>query len=658
MSWWEADPVAQAPAAAGGEWWKSDPPADDAAPPPGPGVNTTIRPASNIGKLFGSVENDISAAMQGTTPHVRKFDGSLNYEPLGELIEADQGPSFEGPNGEWVPVDPKQHVMLLDPQTNRQMVFKRDPAKEEGAITRVARMALPGLATVAPSRLAGGMATKAVDAAMEPLSDQAQLVAAAQRQGIPLPPAAVTDNTSLTSAAKKLSDVEYVGTPIRKGIAKTAKEVKEGLIGTDLAPGGVAGGYGGSRTLEDAGTAIQAGIENFGARRKQYPADRFSSVLQRPLGETGLRAKQNAAYGLVERALPPGASGTLDRTRLAIQDLMAKDAAAGVPLRAEGRLGDVFKAVNDPTLQLDFKGMQRLRTILRETKKSGDVKTVADHEIDTIYAALSADLNAMVANNGGPRAATMFKRADDLTRLGEERLQNVLRPLIGEKKSAESAAGTLLQWAQPGKQGNFANLQAVRRSVEPDTWNELASAAVYEMGRGRDGFSLIKLAGEYEKLTPKARDLLFRSGGNSVLADNLADLATISKSLKKVESFGNPSGSGKMAVSAAGGAGLMVDPVSTLSIIGGGRLAAHFLASRMLTNWLTGAARIQIAARTADPASLPQYQRLWVAHLGQLRAIGQQAPEIAPGLEKYAAALSGEAEQTSPEPQGMPLATQ
>lgn len=78
MSWWEADPVAApavapaqaAPTNAGGSWWESDPPADRAAPPPGPGVNTTIRPNAKQPEVAqaGSYGQNLGRqAMQGVT---------------------------------------------------------------------------------------------------------------------------------------------------------------------------------------------------------------------------------------------------------------------------------------------------------------------------------------------------------------------------------------------------------------------------------------------------------------------------------------------------------------------------------------------------------------------------------------------------------------
>jgi hypothetical protein len=623
------------------------------------------KPATSVGKLYGSMENDISAAMQGTTPHVRKFDGSLNYEPLGELIEADFGPAFKGPDGQWVPVDPKQHVMLQDPQTSRQMIYKRDPAKEEGAITRIARMALPGMATIAPSRLAGGIAPKVAGALDAAPTEQAQAILAAQRQGIKLPPSAATDNFAFQAASKKLSDIEGIGTPIRKGINQAADAVKTGVVGADpIAGGGAAGAFGSSRTLEQAGEAILEGVDKFGAPvPKQYPSDRFSGVLARPLGQTGLRAKQDAAYSQVRQAIPKDAVGGLDNARLAIQDLRIKDAEAGVPLQVSGQIGKIVEVIDDPAQQLSFNGIQRLRTLLREAQKSGEVKTISDREWQAIYNGLSKDMYTLAERAGGPRAATMLGRADQLTKFGEERLEKVLKPL--GQKTAEGAAGTLLQWAQPGKQGALAKLRATRRSVDEDTWNELSSAAIYQMGQGRDGmgFSLNKLVSEYEKLTPDAKEVLFRSTGKNVVAQNLDDLVEVAKAMKKVEAMGNPSGSGRYAVSAgiygtAAASAMMGDILTPLSLIGGGRLAAHVLASPKLTGWVTGAARIQRAARTADPASLPQYQKLWVSHLGQLRLMAAENPEIAPGLAKLANSLAGEEDQTGPAPQETPPAPQ
>lgn len=612
------------------------------------------------GRLYGSMENEISAAMQGTTPVVRKFSGESNYEPLGELIDADQGPSYEGPDGKWLPVDPKQHVMLLDPQTNRQMVYKRDPDKEEGAITRIARMALPGLASMAPTRLAGGVqkavqAAEAVPPVAPPQSEISKLAWAANRQQIQLPPSAVTENVSLQSASKKLSDLEWIGDPIRKGVKQAGEDVQKGIEKA-------AGEFGDSRTLQEAGEAVLEGVDRFGSRKvdvsEQYPADRFRAVLARPFGEVGLRNKQRAAYDSVREALPKGATGPLDNTRIALSDIAMRDAEAGLRIQAEGRLKDILGVIQDPAKELTFNGMQRLRTRLREMKQLDEGrKTLADHEIDALYKGLSADLFSLAETTGGPRAATMLGRADQLTRLGEERLANVLRPLGA--KEPEAAAGTLLQWAQPGRQGALGKLQAVRRSVDADTWNEFASAAIHRMGQGRDGtgFSIARLVSEYEKLTPQAKEVLFKSTANAAVARNLDDLVRVAGALKKIESYGNPSGSGRYANSALAfgsvGASLMTGNILTAaSIVGGGRLAAHFLASPKLTDWLTGAMKMQAEARKLSaPAEQAKAQQQWLAHIAKLKLFADANPEIAPGLSKLSDALSGAGERTAPDTQ-------
>lgn len=88
--------------------------------PPGP----TIQQAA--GSAITSLGQNLSAALQGTTPTVRQATGKMNYGPaLGEAGPLDSGGIGWIDAGGMHRIDPSAHVILNDPDTGRPMVYPR-----------------------------------------------------------------------------------------------------------------------------------------------------------------------------------------------------------------------------------------------------------------------------------------------------------------------------------------------------------------------------------------------------------------------------------------------------------------------------------------------------------------------------------------------------
>ena len=489
---------------------------------------------------------------------------------------------------------------------------------------------------------------------------QRGLVLAGERQGIDLPPATVMTNPLMKGATKQLSDLPYIGTPIQRGVKQATQDVEQGVTQA-------AESFGPSRTLEQAGEEVLTGVQRYGrelpgttrygAREAadELSVDDIRALILAPSSKTGFRPKQKALYDRVGQMLPKGAAGAPTNARQAIADVAAVNAEAGLGLGFTGKTGEVLNVIADPNQTLPYSGMRTLRTKLRELRKLDAAnKTLSDDDLDHVYHALTRDIHELVTSAGGPKATRLLQQADRYTAHGKERLQKTLKPLGA--KSAEGAAGTLLQWAQPGRVGNFAKLQQVRKSVGPNTWDELSAATIYEMARGKDGFSLAKLVTEYEKLPDNTRELLFRSTGKSPIANNLDDLATLARGLKDVEALGNPPGSGRYVQSAmaAGGSislALGGEIMTAVSLLGAGRLGAHILSSKALTSWLTRAVRIEQKLKTATtPVMRGLYARQLATVVAELKTLALLNPEVASGLKKLERMLTPPPPGTAPPP--------
>lgn len=101
--------------------------------------------SGNVGAALGQ---NLSAAMQHTSPIVSGLGGQPNYQRLGGLFQSDAGPAYVDAAGKWQMVNPQTDVVLNDPQTNLPTVFARSPDTNEG-LASIGR--LLGFGGTAPS---------------------------------------------------------------------------------------------------------------------------------------------------------------------------------------------------------------------------------------------------------------------------------------------------------------------------------------------------------------------------------------------------------------------------------------------------------------------------------------------------------------------------
>ena len=92
------------------------------------------------GALELDVRNELLAIQQGTSPVVRRLDGSLNYEPAKGRAQ-----SFFEETGQLL--DPRATVALYDPATGRVTVFRRNPDMGESGAARFGRLLGLGVVT-------------------------------------------------------------------------------------------------------------------------------------------------------------------------------------------------------------------------------------------------------------------------------------------------------------------------------------------------------------------------------------------------------------------------------------------------------------------------------------------------------------------------------
>lgn len=583
-TWWEQDPVADAPAAApasGGDWWKADP----VAPAPKHG----------IGEGFSAA---LLAGAQGTSPVVQPLTGGPNYQRVGDLLELDQGYAYKDQQGNVGNVDRAQHVILPDPQSGKLAVFQRNPEMAESGAAGLGRV------------LGFGAMAGPVSGAPATVAKSAQRLADYERVGVSpsLPGVAGGPGTNL--ATKVIEAVPGAGIPVQKGIATRTEQLTNAVED-------IAGKFGGADTPEQAGRALQQGIEGFADTRRAVPSS--EDLVRLPSRMGSVSAKASTLYDRIP--VSGDVPVDLNKTREALQGISAK-------FQSNPEFG---KTLQDPKFSnwlgklgegnLTWDELKQFRTYVGE--RLGDrglTSGIAEADLRRLYGGLSDDMRAAAESAGGLRA---FEQANDYWRASQGRLER-LNKLWGAE--APEQAYQRAMSAAKAKGGDIGLLRAAQRSLKPDEWNEFASGVVRQMGRtvgeeGATSFSPMKFVGEYGRMSDEAKDLLFRSTGNADLKKTWDSLARVAEREAGLQKQTNWSKSGTYAMVGGLGAGLATAPVSTILTYLGATGTGAALMSPTLARWVAQASMFRTPPQMAS-------------HVARLETIARQAPEVAPLVQR------------------------
>lgn len=368
-----------------------------------------------------------------------------------------------------------------------------------------------------------------------------QVLEAAERQGVDVPRLIASDSTATQRAGQGLRNVPFAGDPIVKSTDRMVGQL--GQRADDLA--------GNVPSLDAAGGAARSAIET--TIKSTMPA----------------RAKQ--LYDAVDNAMPQGAMFPMSETAQIAADIAARRQAAG--LGSSGALQKVEEALSRPGLT--FQGLRDLRTALNEDTGFGAIaQGMSNAEMKQITGALSRDIDAAVAQSG-PQAQRLYQRANQWYSAWAQRREELGR-VLGTNSSDEAIASRILAAASSSARGDVARLTAAKRSMGQE-WGDIASVAISRLGRDAEGnFSPARFITDYGKMSEAGKSLLF---SDRALRTALDDIATISSRSREVQRFSNPSGTAQGVTGAGIGAGLMVDPITTLGTVIGGNVLSRVLAS-------------------------------------------------------------------------------
>ncbi len=412
-------------------------------------------------------------------------------------------------------------------------------------------------------------APQAVARAPQPLTEGQQAALAAERLGVDLPRAVASDRVSIQQTGKTLTNVPIAGTPLRKASENAINQLDDAALRIQR-------GYG-AGDVANAGALVRQGI-------KDYSSNTLDDLVSKK-------------YDVVDNLVKTDVAAPINATKARVGSILSAREKAALP--GEGSAAAIVKQAIDRPEGLTYEGVKRLRTEVGQMLKNPQMAPAgtSQDELKALYGSLSDDLRNVVKKAGGDKAAKAFEEANTFAaRTIEE--QKALDKIIGPQ-SDEGLFSSIQAMAGTNARANLQSLMRVRRSVSPETWNEISSAVISNMGRAADGaFSPDRFLTSYGKLSENGKALLFRGNGNAELAGALDDIAKVSTRFKQLNQYANPSGTGQAIIGGSYLPALYVDPTTLVASVATGRGLANVLAkpvsAKKLAEWAKAYEKVAI----------------------------------------------------------------
>lgn len=289
---------------------------------------------------------------------------------------------------------------------------------------------------------------------------------------------------------------------------------------------------------------------------------------------------------------------------------------------------------------VSWEDTKRLRSIVGEIIGSPSLSSEGNENaaMRKLYAALSEDMRA-TAEASGPKALREFERANSFTRAREDRIKNVLVPILGKDgdKGGQAAFTQIQNWSRA--KGETARMAQMMRSLPKDEAETVSATLISNLGKvppGRQGaagnsFSLNDFLTHWNQLDKLAKNTMFTPGQRS----SLEDLAIVAEGTKAGQRFANTSntagaigvnattgGLGGAMVAMGSGHPLVALALSTPAI--GQHITGRMMASPHFVRWL--------AKAPANPAAMK-------STIGQLSNIAAKSPALSADLATFESRL-------------------
>lgn len=443
-----------------------------------------------------------------------------------------------------------------------------------------------------------------------PKPDGLKVAEAGQRLGVDLPRAATSDMMGVQQVGKNLTSIPIAGTPLRQASEKAIGQV-------DDAARTIQQGYG-SGSVQKAGSAAREGLTTY--------------------AKETIPARVGTKYDAVDSLVSPNVLSPLRETTKAATDILGR--------RSNAKLGsskavDMVRQALETKDGLNYQGIKDLRSAVGELLDD-PAKLAAsgagEKELKRVYAALSDDLRGAVLRGGGEKALSAFERANTFAakKFAE---REALQKILGRQTSDEGIFEKIKAMAGSTSRADMNGLVRARGAVGKETWDELASAVISNLGRDTSGnFSPERFITGYGKLSKTGKHMLFNSTGKADLAKSLDDIATVSQRFKRLDQFANPSGTAQNMAPYLLGAGAVIDPTTVLTSVGGGRVLSSMLAkpvsAKKIAAWAKAYEQAAAKPGAATSSLLAAKAEILAAEIAAESGTPALASQIAPLISR------------------------
>ncbi|GJM00241.1 MAG: hypothetical protein DHS20C07_19200 [Methyloligella sp.] len=473
----------------------------------------------------------------------------------------------------------------------------------------------------------------------------------------------LTDTPVIGNLSHVASKVPFAGAPVRDtatdlltNVSASAKKVVN-----DLSPSKI-------DSLEEGGDIIQKGLKRFSSEKTYYkPIEELSDqelkklVVHESSNSLSFATKQEAMYESAWRKLPPRfkSNGSKNpdlvstaNSRKVLQNIERLQKQIGVSGGAlQGKFSGMAEKLRNRG-NLEVSTLRNMRTeVGRMLGRGPDDNVNMDRkQLKELYGAITQDITSgfekiahraasdpAISNAGTVKAfqaVRAFKRADQFTKKGIERLDNLLE--LTKAKTPEKAASRIMSAALSSGQGNLGLLRAAKKSLRKDEWSDFSSLVLNRIGTPKPGvkglkqeleFSPATFATEWNKLSDQGKHLIF--GGKGTPSREAIDaLVRVSDRIGGLESLANHSNTTNQAITALSSLGVLGTVTGQLpkflGVLAGTYGYSKLVSSPKFARWL---------ARSAELSANPNFERLWASQLSQLQMMVKEDPELRPFLE-------------------------
>lgn len=418
---------------------------------------------------------------------------------------------------------------------------------------------------------------------------------------------------------------------------------------THMTLGGIPMSRAVDETLQQARSARDALATSMGAVRDPYGTGRAAQT-----GATAWIGRNAGKTSALYDAIPiaGGADATLAGTKGALADVNAgltsnpelsaiisdptmkayQDAINGVTREVPtGILDENGKPITRQVQaggKLSWQDMKAFRTYVGQKMNGITLQSdIPQQALSHLYAGLSQDMEA-TARAQGPEALAKFQRANTYARASQQRIEQVIRPILGksEDQGAQAAFNQIQSWA--GNRGETVNIVRLLRSMPDDEASTVRASIFSRLGNANpggqnataDAFSPTTFATHWAGLDPRAKAALFSPEHRQAVNDlvdamfrmkDASRFANTSKTALGVNAFGH--------ASVIGGAVATLNPVALLAT--GLTAAGEYGAGRLLSSPRFARWAVGMTKKPNAPAALAQVRRL--------SAIARAEPQIA-----------------------------